>query len=254
MISNYVLAVEAALKAGNAILDIYGTSDFRIETKADDSPLTTADKRAHEIIIDILSKGNIPVLSEEGKSIPYEHRRLWSAFWLVDPLDGTKEFIKRNGEFTVNIALINKSRPILGLIYVPAKDIIYYALQNQGSTKIAKDNKPLSIRAKTEQDSKKLVVVGSRSHANNELMDFIESKKKQYDQVELISAGSSIKFCLVAEGLADIYPRTGPTMEWDTAAGHALVLESGKQVFKYNSDDPLLYNKQNLLNDWFIVR
>jgi 3'(2'), 5'-bisphosphate nucleotidase len=247
--------IDIAKEAGTAIMSIYN-QDYDIELKDDRSPLTLADRESNKIIISSLTKQypQIPYISEETKQTPYERRKHWEYHWLIDPLDGTKEFIKKNDEFTVNIALINKSTPVLGLIYIPAKDTIYYAIQNQGSKKIIKDSEPAAIKAKKTADPKKLIVVGSRSHANSELMDLIESKKKQYDEVELISAGSSIKFCLVAEGLADIYPRTGPTMEWDTAAGHAIVSESGKQVLKFNSDDPLTYNKQNLLNDWFIVR
>jgi 3'(2'), 5'-bisphosphate nucleotidase len=244
-----------AEEAGKATLDIYGR-EFSVEEKEDRSPVTEADKRSNEIIINALSNDypDIPFISEETKQIPFEQRRNWKYFWLIDPLDGTKEFIKKNGEFTINIALIEGQTPVLGVIYVPVKDVFYYASKRKGSFKIENKTEPQQIKVHENTSKEKLVVVGSRSHGSDTLNAFIEEKKSEYNEVELISSGSSLKFCLVAEGKADIYPRTGPTHEWDTAAGHAIVLESGKSVYDFETGEPLLYNKENLLNGWFIVR
>ena len=244
-----------AEKAGKATLEIYD-QEFSVEEKDDHSPLTEADKKSNEIILDGLIRQypDIPYISEETKQTPYEDRREWNHFWLIDPLDGTKEFIKKNGEFTINIALIENQIPVLGVIYVPVKDVFYYAQKGKGSCKIEKGASAQTICAMTETNKEKLVVVGSRSHGGDTLNEYLKKKREEYGEVELISSGSSLKFCLVAEGKADIYPRTGPTYEWDTAAGHAIVLESGKAVYDFESGQPLLYNKENLLNGWFIVR
>jgi 3'(2'), 5'-bisphosphate nucleotidase len=244
-----------AEKAGKATLDIY-YQEFSVEEKDDHSPLTEADKKSNEIILEGLIRQfpDIPYISEETKQTPYEDRREWNHFWLIDPLDGTKEFIKKNGEFTINIALIENQIPVLGVIYVPVKDVFYYAQKGKGSCKIEKGASAQPICATTETNKEKLVVVGSRSHGGDTLNEYLKKKREEYGEVELISSGSSLKFCLVAEGKADIYPRTGPTYEWDTAAGHAIVLESGKAVYDFESGQPLLYNKENLLNGWFIVR
>lgn len=247
--------LEIAENAGKATLEIYDR-EFTIEEKEDRSPVTEADKKSNEIIITALSDiyPDIPFISEETKQTPFAERKDWKYYWLIDPLDGTKEFIKKNGEFTINIALIKDQIPILGVIYVPVKDIFYYAQKGKGSFKIEKGASAQPIQASQQTTQEKLVVVGSRSHGSETLNAFIEEKKAEYNEVELISSGSSLKFCLVAEGKADIYPRTGPTHEWDTAAGHAIVLESGKSVYDFESGDPLVYNKENLLNGWFIVR
>lgn len=247
--------LDIAEEAGKATLEIYNR-DFKIEAKDDRSPLTEADKKSNEIILDGLIQHypDIPYISEETKQTAYEERRDWTHFWLIDPLDGTKEFIKKNGEFTINIALIEDQTPVLGVIYVPVKDIFYYAQKGMGSFKIEDGSKAQRISATTETNKDNLVVVGSRSHGGDTLNAYLEKKREEYGEVELISSGSSLKFCLVAEGKADIYPRTGPTYEWDTAAGHAVVLESGKSVYDFESGKPLLYNKENLLNGWFIVQ
>jgi 3'(2'), 5'-bisphosphate nucleotidase len=239
-----------AKQAGKEILKVY-SKDFSVEYKDDNSPLTEADKKSNEIINRGLSKlyPKIPVLSEENREIDYDERKNWEYFWLVDPLDGTKEFIKKNGEFTINIALIHKNKPVLGIVYIPVKDIIYYADEN-GSFKQEKTKGLIKLQPK-EKNHEKLVVVASRSHFNKETKDFIESLGKEY---ELINAGSSLKLCLVAEGKADIYPRLGSTMEWDTAAAHAVVNGAGKKVFVYNKYEELIYNKEDLLNPWFIVK
>ena len=242
-------------EAGLAILEIYN-KDFDVEYKQDNSPLTLADQKSNQIIISRLIElyPKIPYISEETKQTPYEQRKNWEYFWLIDPLDGTKEFIKKNGEFTINIALIYKSEPILGIVYAPVKDKLYYALKGQGSYKIEGEQAPEQIHARKNISFDKLVVVGSRSHAGKELENYINEMRQQYKTIEFIAAGSSLKFCLVAEGKADIYLRTGPTMEWDTAAGHIIAVESGKEVLQFKNGNPLIYNKRDLLNSWFIVR
>jgi 3'(2'), 5'-bisphosphate nucleotidase len=260
------LAIKAAILAGKKIMEIYGTDDFQIETKQDDSPLTIADREANKIILDILKNGNIPVLSEEDKEIPYETRKNREWFWLVDPLDGTKEFIKRNDEFTVNIALINKGVPVAGVIYVPVFNTLYIADVRFGSFKTGNicleeisdfSFEKMALRGDKlplNKDKRPFTVVGSRSHMNSETKTFIEKLKEHYGEIEILSRGSSLKICMIAEGKADIYPRFGPTMEWDTAAGHAIAVAAGCSVTKADETSPLLYNKENLLNPWFIVK
>ena len=242
--------VAIAKKAGDAIMQIY-KQDFEVEFKQDNSPLTLADKKANDIIENGLNQlsVNIPILSEEGNDIPYEDRKHWEYFWLVDPLDGTKEFVKKNGEFTVNIALIHKDTPVLGVVYAPALDVCYWSKQDEGAFK---DGQKLPLKAKEQRNTYKIVV--SRSHMSNETQAFIDAIDTNKEK-ELISIGSSLKICLVAEGEADIYPRLGPTMEWDTGAAHAIVCESGCTLNKYNDStyNKHLYNKNNLLNYWFVV-
>ncbi len=267
-------ALLAARDAGRAILEVYD-KEFDVEYKDDKSPLTLADKRAHEIIMEKLS-GEIPILSEEGREIPYEERSGWKRLWIVDPLDGTKEFIKRNGEFTVNIALAEDGRPTLGVVHAPVKDVFYYGLRGLGAyrvegkaiegpigpgeslDKIIGSSEKLPLPSPSSPSSpgneSSLIVIGSRSHATPELTEFVEKMKKEYDEVEFISAGSSLKFCLVAEGTADVYPRFGPTMEWDTAAGQAVVENAGGTVIEMETGEPLRYNREDLLNPWFMVR
>jgi len=280
-----LVSIHAAIEAGNAILRVYRSSDFKVEQKADKSPLTLADRNAHEVIMQHLSKFDIPVLSEEGKNIPYDNRKSWDTFWLVDPLDGTKEFIKKNGEFTVNIAMISKNKPVAGVVFVPDKNRLYFASSQIGSymvdigqigdwliSKIGNhsrsanpsDSATAAIVSELIGHSTKLpinqspkrpyTIAGSRSHATAELEAFVEEKRQEYGEVEFISAGSSLKLCLVAEGRADIYPRTGPTMEWDTAAGQAVVESAGGKVLQYETEQPLRYNKENLLNPWFVAK
>jgi len=243
-------SIQAAIRAGDAILDVYRSAEFEVEAKADKSPLTLADRRSHKIIVNYLAKSDIPILSEEGRDIPYPQRKKWNTYWLIDPLDGTKEFIKKNGEFTVNIAMIRQNKPIAGVIFVPDRNTIYIASAAIGSYKtdahqvaellIGQDQlarlsdsdsrKTLddfigvsTILPISQSDSRPYTIAGSRSHATPELEAFVEKKRRENGKVEFISAGSSLKLCLVAEGRADIYPRTGPTMEWDTAAGQAVV-------------------------------
>jgi len=236
--------VSIAKKAGSEILKIY-SDNFSVKLKEDRSPLTEADLRSQEVILDGLNKNfpNIPVITEESANVPYDKRKGWKEFFLVDPLDGTKEFISRNGEFTVNIALIKDKKPILGVVYVPVKDICYYA----DSTGAYKDGEKISSR----QPEEILKIVASKSHFSQETKDFIDKLGKQY---ELVNVGSSLKFCLVAEGKADIYPRLGFTMEWDTAAAHCIVNAAGKHVYIFNSKEELHYNKENLQNPWFVVK
>tara|TARA_B100000902_G_C27260905_1_gene890675 strand:+ start:918 stop:1712 length:795 start_codon:yes stop_codon:yes gene_type:complete len=256
------IAINASVKGGHEIMDVYD-SDFEVEHKQDNSPLTLADKRCNEIIERSLSLTNIPVLSEEGASIDYEIRKNWEYFWLVDPLDGTKEFVKRNGEFTVNIALIHQNLPVLGVVYVPATHDLYFATKDIGSYK--ETNVDLEINSVNDllSSSNKLpsnringryIIVGSRSHMSVETEEFFEKAKKDHGRVEILSIGSSLKLCMVAEGRANAYPRYAPTMEWDTAAGHAIVKYAGFKINQYNTDDEVIYNKRNLLNPWFLVR
>ena len=241
--------VSIAREAGGAIMRIYN-QDFKVEYKEDKSPLTLADKSAHSIIEKRLGELSIklPILSEEGKEVLYKERKLWKCFWLVDPLDGTKEFIKKNGEFTVNIALICKDEPVLGVVYAPALNICYWAEKGKGAFK---DGVKLPIKANMDKRFYKIVV--SRSHMSDATQAFIDSlvvnKKKK-----LVLSGSSLKVCLVAEGKADIYPRLGPTMEWDTGASCIVATEAKKRVVQFDTNAALLYNKERLLNPWFIVQ
>jgi 3'(2'), 5'-bisphosphate nucleotidase len=256
-------AIHASIAASEEILDVYEKEDFQAELKSDNSPLTIADKRAHNKIVEYLEKTDIPILSEEGKSIDYETRKQWNPFWLVDPLDGTKEFIKRNGEFTVNIALIENNQPVMGVIFVPVKDTLYFASGEYGSFMIQEYSKKnfeslsnlisASTKLPLPKNNDIYKVVASRSHLNEDTQAFIDELKTKHQKIEIISSGSSLKICEVASGNADIYPRFGPTMEWDTAAGHAIAAFSGAEVYK-TDETPLLYNKENLLNPYFIVK
>lgn len=255
-----ITAIKAAILAGGEIMKVYAT-DFNVEHKGDDSPLTLADKNANDVINTFLLKTNIPIISEENKQTDYTIRRNWDQCWIVDPLDGTKEFIKRNGEFTVNIALIKNGIPLLGVIYVPVTKELYFTnsvgsksfkyvvenemMQTREILEIAKEIKPL------EDKNPPIKVVGSRSHLNDDTKHFITTLP---GEVEIVSKGSSLKFCLVAEGKAHLYPRFAPTMEWDTAAGHAICQAVGVQVLKTVSGKPLKYNKKDLLNPYFLVQ
>lgn len=271
-----VTAIHAALAAGRAINEVY-RSDFEVAYKSDKSPLTIADQKSHEIIRSALAEHDLPLLSEEGQDTPYGQRKNWERFWLVDPLDGTKEFIKRNGEFTVNIALIENCRPLLGVIWVPDREILYFGGKPFGSFKIENKSATDGLTGRTHANEtpadrldeiitlaaalplKKLkrstlTIVGSRSHKNAELEAYVEEKRKAFGDVKFISAGSSLKICLVAEGRADLYPRLGPTMEWDTAAGQAIAENAAAGVYRYGTEQSLIYNKQDLHNPWFIVQ
>ena len=275
-----ISALVAAKKAGDDILEVYH-GDIDVTYKEDNSPLTLADERAHRTILKILpsfSQNDIPILSEEGKDIPYEQRAEWEYLWLVDPLDGTKEFVKRRDEFTVNIALIEKNRPVVGVVFLPALGTLYFAAEGLGSYKLEKvervghllddagnsSEKTLDLgvvvegalrlpsRQATGRPSNQINLVGSRSHGTEALAVFVEKMQQNYDKVGFVPAGSALKFCLVAEGKADLYPRFGPTMEWDTAAGHCVVEQCGGAVVRMNQKTSLVYNKKDLHNPHFI--
>jgi len=248
-------AREAALQAGKAIMKIYATSDSRFETKKDMSPLTLADTTAHTVISLILKPTGLPILSEESSEIPFVDRKDWNEFWLVDPMDGTREFIKRTGEFTVNIALIRHKKPIAGIIYAPCTDVLYCGAEGTGVYKTDHRGRirlPGPSPKKTLEDFKRqqqVTIAASRSHMNKPTTAFIG----QFPGAKLTSMGSSLKLMLVAEGIADIYPRLAPTMEWDTAAGHAILRALGKDVYQAGSQTELSYNKEQLLNPSFIA-
>jgi 3'(2'), 5'-bisphosphate nucleotidase len=257
-------AIGLSIEAGKAIMQVY-SQPFSVEYKEDNSPLTLADKVSN----DLLSKGLTSteyklILSEEMAEVDYEERKSWKSFWLVDPLDGTKEFVKRNGEFTVNVALIDNGNPVFGIIYLPAHQTLYFAVKEQGAYRILNAESILPVESKEKlmsvaeklplaQPKRDYTIVASRSHMSPETEAFIEKEKQKHGIVQTVSAGSSIKFCLVAEGKADAYPRYAPTMEWDTGAGHIICEEVGKKVLRADTNTPLTYNKQNLLNPHFIV-
>ena len=243
------IAIDAALLAGEEIMKIY-SEEFEVLFKQDNSPLTIADQKANSIIEKVLQKTGIPILSEEGKHEDYFIRKKWDKLWIVDPLDGTKEFVKRNGEFTVNIAFVENSIPFVGVIYVPAKKWLYYGSSAGAFKKVDGIIQKLPI----SDDRNHYVVVGSRSHLSKETLDYFDDLKKKHGEIEIISMGSSLKICIVAEGNADIYPRFAPTMEWDTAAGHAILNSVGKKLIDFKTKRPMEYNRINLINNWFIVK
>ena len=245
--------VEIAREAGGKILQIYNT-EFDVEQKDDESPLTNADMASHHTIVDALSRltPDIPVLSEESAKLPFEERSQWSVYWLVDPLDGTREFVKRNGEFTVNIALIDNHKSVLGVIHVPVLDIDYFAFAGGGAYKSEHGGRPQSIFVK-KLEAGRLTVAGSRSHGSEAMQQYMTSLSGSYDEVEMLSMGSSLKFCLVAEGKADLYPRLGLTSEWDTAAAQCIVEQAGGRVTKTDMSELLYNTKDSLLNPFFFV-
>jgi 3'(2'), 5'-bisphosphate nucleotidase len=275
------LAAQAALSAGGAIMEVYGKTEIAVEKKSDDSPVTEADLCANAVIFSTLESAGLPVLSEEGREIPFGERKHWKLFWLVDPLDGTREFIDRNGEFTVNIALIEAGMPVAGVVYVPVRDILYAgivgvgAMRFEGASGIAgsftvaagqasphsgppgdKPEKkvphkglPLPCVMKTGLD-----IAGSRSFMDERTLGFIREVVRKFPGSRMITRGGALKFCMVAEGSADIYPRFSNIREWDTAAGHAIILAAGgKVVLASNTDMPLRYNKERTVNPWFIA-
>jgi 3'(2'), 5'-bisphosphate nucleotidase len=269
-----VLAARAAVLAGRATLEVY-RSEIEVELKADNSPLTLADRRSHDLIVERLNPTGIPILSEEGRDIPHTQRRAWRRLWIVDPLDGTKEFVKRLGEFTVNIALVEDLRPTLGAVFVPVKNTLYFGRTEDGSFRLedsgaiadlaagAGDENLRTVLDRLRTRSRRLpidvephapfVIVGSRSHQTPELHVYVDQKRRELGEVTFISAGSSLKYCLVAEGRADVYPRLGPTMEWDTAAGQVIAEAAGASVLRHDTGKPLRYNKEDLLNPWHVV-
>ena len=264
MKSNLEIAINAAMDAGKAIMKIYESGDFDIKVKGDDSPLTKADIASHEIIMSYLSKTNIHILSEEGKAIPYSERKDWSQLWIVDPIDGTKEFIKRNGEFTVNIALIEDKHPVLGVILVPVTGELYFATQKKGAYKVVVDDLNISSLELILEQADQLpikknlerpfTIVASKSHMSKSTDDYLVQMRTLHKEINIISKGSSLKLCMVAEGKADCYPRFSPTMEWDTAAGQAICACAGFDLIDWKSNQTMQYNREELLNPSFLVK
>ena len=254
------IAIQASLDGGAAILEVYQNETTEVELKGDDSPLTQADLRSNTAIMKWLETSEHPVLSEEGKHLAYDERKHWSTLWIVDPLDGTKEFIKRNGEFTVNVALIESGSPVLGVVYVPVTGELYLGVRGEGAIKMIIDASTTFTDAHLENAvalpvamNRPFTAVGSRSHMNEETEAFLATYRAQHGEVAILSKGSSLKMCMVAEGLADVYPRFAPTMEWDTAAGQAVVEAAGFAMLHKETRLPLEYNKEDLLNPHFIV-
>ncbi|MFM1642174.1 3'(2'),5'-bisphosphate nucleotidase CysQ [Aeromonas salmonicida] len=238
-----------ARAAGDIIMAIY-SQPFTVEYKGDESPLTAADKGAHEVIVQALAglTPDIPVLSEESGPEVMGLRHGWSRYWLVDPLDGTKEFVSRNGEFTVNIALIEDGKPLWGLVYAPVLDRLWYGGKGMGAWRVA-DGKREAIQTLPHQEGAPWRVVGSRNHLSRETLDYLAP----FGGIELVSMGSSLKFCIIAEGGAELYPRLAPTCEWDTAAAQAVLEGAGGSVTRLDGS-PLAYNKPDILNPWFVAR
>lgn len=253
-------AIEAAISGGREIMNIYSQKDFNIEYKEDHSPVTIADKLSSKKIVSILKETEIPVLSEEENIPDFPNRKDWESLWIVDPLDGTKEFIKKNGEFCVNIGLVINNKPVLGVLYIPVTNELFYGGASIGAYKVNdvigfnKDITESSIKLPHHSNEDKIVVTASRSHLDSESIAFFNNLKKEKEEVEFLEVGSAIKFCRVAEGLVDLYPRFNPCMEWDTAAGHALVQGIGKDVVTTKKNKPLVYNKEDLYSPYFIVR
>ena len=262
MLTTLETAILAALEAGKEILKIYHSGDFDVEVKGDNSPLTKADTASHRVIMRYLNKTEIPVLSEEGRAIDYRERKNWKKLWIVDPIDGTKEFIKRNGEFTVNIALLEDQKTSIGVIFVPANGILYFSSKAMGAFKVGVDLENFDLRKlissasklPLERDDPTYTIVASRSHMSPETEAYVQDMREKHGEVNLISKGSSLKLCMVAEGQANCYPRFAPTMEWDTAAGQAICEHAGFQVIDWKTKTPMLYNRKELLNNWFLVK
>ncbi|WP_445384783.1 3'(2'),5'-bisphosphate nucleotidase CysQ [Robiginitalea sp. IMCC44478] len=263
MTSTYKSALQAALSAGKAILDFYKEDDYELTYKEDDTPLTSADLAANTIITEALAETGIPIISEESLEIPYAKRKNWEQCWIVDPLDGTKEFVSRNGEFTVNIALCRQGKPVLGIIYIPLSRELYFGdVDRKAAYKhTLEEGQPLPDKLfapehriyAAKADPAVLRVLCSRSFRDPQTEAFIRDLQKKHEAVEIISKGSSIKFCLMAEGKADLYPRFSSIMEWDTAAGQALCEAAGLKVTTIESGEPLSYNKKELRSSGFIV-
>lgn len=259
MDKNLEIAIQAALDAGKEIMNIYNSGEFNVEEKRDKSPLTSADTASNVAINNYLKNTGIPIISEENKQTDYQERKDWETCWIVDPLDGTKEFIKRNGEFTVNIALIENQFPVMGVIYVPAQNLLYYADKDNAYLQKVEAGFQSFDHSNSEKigpkkTSEKIQVVGSRSHMNEDTTNFIAELEEKYGkETEVVSKGSSLKFCLVAEGKADVYPRFAPTMEWDTAAGQAICKAVGLKVIDQQTGEEMKYNREDLLNNYFLV-
>lgn len=262
-------AILASFEAGKEILNVYNTA-FEVEYKEDATPVTLADRKASEKIEELLKETGIVVLSEEGEHFIYENRKSLELLWIVDPLDGTKEFVKRNGEFTVNIALIENNKPVLGVIYSPVFHDLYFAAKGLGTFKINRHDFMAIMEGVNKLPFEALLkharqlpiqnypevytLVASRSHLSKETYAYIEEKKLQHSEVNIVNTGSSIKMCWVAEGLANEYPRFGPTMEWDTAAGQAILENAGCELIDFTTNLPMVYNRPELKNNWFTAR
>jgi len=261
--TNYLIdtAINAALLAGEKIMEVYASDDFGIAQKDDFSPLTLADRQAHLLISQILEPTQIPLLSEEGIHLSFAERVHWKSFWLVDPLDGTKEFISRNDEFTVNIALIHENQSIAGVVYSPVSKELYVGLVGLGAWKTGNPEADCTLdwisthgnQLPLDKTEHEYTVAASRNHLDDQTVAFVKELRKLHPELKIIRKGSSLKFCLLAEGTAAIYPRYGPTMEWDTAAGHAIVKAAGKNIFYTDQQTELHYNKENLMNPYFIA-
>lgn len=265
---NYYLniSINSALQAGEAIRKIYFSDQMMVEYKRDLSPITLADQHAHECIVKELTKTGLPVLSEEGAEIDFEERKNWKQFWLVDPLDGTKEFVRRNDDFTVNVSLVDGQEPVIGVVYSPINGLLYFGAKGIGAFKRDTcfdktiDEKKFnlflaeSLSLPIDWQRKRFTVAVSKSHLNDKTLDFVNKLVAKFGDVETISIGSSLKMCLVSEGRADIYPRLSKTMEWDTAAGHAIAVAAGFSVTLPDGESSLRYNKPDLSNPYFIVK
>ena len=258
------LTIAASIEAGKEIMKVYHSEHQNISSKGDDSPLTQADLNSNAKIVEYLKDTGIPVISEEIKNIDFKERKDWNECWIIDPMDGTKEFVNRNGEFTVNIALLRNGVLEIGVIYAPVLNTLYFTDQDTlvaYKSSVAWDQEyaidqviAQSVKLTPQKDAQQLKIVASKSHLNQETKDYIESaSQKDSRTLEMVSVGSSLKFCLVAEGKAEVYPRFGPTMEWDTAAGQAICEAAGVQVTSMEYGLPLQYNKEDLYNPFFLV-
>ncbi len=252
--------IEAALAGGNEILNIYKSQNLGVEIKKDNSPVTLADKHSSKAILDVLYTTGIPIICEEEKIPPYEVRSKWEYLWMIDPLDGTKEFIKQNGEFCVCIGYIEDNNPILGIIYIPTTQEIFYGGKDIGSFKMMKNQFKPDFKVENgtklfkKQANNPLIVTGSRSHGSEETELYFNQLKAKHPKLTFLKVGSAIKFCRLAEGKVDLYPRFQLCMEWDTAAGHAIINGIGKEVFYVNKKTPLVYNKEDLYSPYFIAK
>lgn len=260
------MAIRASVEAGMHIIRIYKSNHYNTVYKEDESPVTMADIKSHETIRHRLLTSSLPILSEEESNIPFSQRKSWEYFWLVDPLDGTREFLKKNDEFTVNIALIKRNAPSAGIIYSPAKQILYFSAPEEGVFRLKSAEsyvfeadslqflQDCSDKLPYDVTRDEITVISSRSFHSADTEKYILALKERFQNITLISTGSALKFGLIAEGKADIYPRLAPTMEWDVAAGHAILKELGYSVIDVKTGDPLVYNKPDLMNPWFIAK
>jgi len=257
-------AVRAAMCAGAEIMDVYCKQSFEVEYKSDKSPLTKADIRANAVITAVLRETDLPILSEEGVHLPYEERQAWSRFWLIDPLDGTSEFVAKSGDFCVNVALIDNTEPILGVIYSPVKDTVWFGAMGFGAYKIEDATKVIddfsfesmqnaAIKLPYRNTGDEFVFVASRSNLNAATKAFIDTVSTEYPKTRIAHIGSALKFTVLADGMADLYPRFATTSEWDTGAGHAILKSIGGNIFQADTNIPLVYNKANLDNPGFVA-